>query len=141
MPLTSMEVPLRRLFAVLIALITATVAVAAPPASASAEDLAIHAVIRDHSGANWSDHLLVHVTSGHDVTQVKVWMTPAGATEPVTSIDTFPLSSGTPRDRWWKSKERVELLKASRDGTWLATYKGNSAYLGAWSPTDHVDVR
>ncbi|GAA2622499.1 hypothetical protein SMC26_38645 [Actinomadura fulvescens] len=115
MPLISMEVTLRRLLAVLIAL--AMVTVAAPSASATAEDLTVQAVIRDYSGTAWSDHLLVHVTSGHDVTQVKIWMTPAGATEPGTSVEGSPQSSGTPRDRWWKSRERMELPWGRADVT------------------------
>ncbi|MFP3968268.1 hypothetical protein SMC26_38640 [Actinomadura fulvescens] len=32
-------------------------------------------------------------------------------------------------------------FKASRDGTWLATYKGGLTDLGVWSPSDYVDVR
>ncbi|GAA3986507.1 hypothetical protein GCM10023085_80790 [Actinomadura viridis] len=30
---------------------------------------------------------------------------------------------------------------ASKDGTWLATYKGSATYLGSQGPGDHVDVR
>ncbi|MFB4300542.1 hypothetical protein [Actinomadura sp. NTSP31] len=37
----------------------------------------------------------------------------------------------------WFSKT----FKASQDGTWMAAYKGSSAYLASNKPTDYVDVR
>ncbi|MFI0448267.1 hypothetical protein [Actinomadura sp. 6N118] len=114
MPITSMEVMVRRLFTLLVVLVVASVAM--PPAPASAEDLTVYPVSR-YEYYGWSSPLTVSVASGHDVTQVKVWITPAGATQPVTYVDDFALYSGTARQGAWRSAKPVELPWGRADAT------------------------